>query len=112
MGKIIIEHKIRNPNKVLEGFNETDIKALKEMDNLTITAVQRKLQVGYPRAKEIFKVLRRYREHQVGETHIEWYMNDENSNGGAKTVLCYSLLESLVQRAWEKRKRLCSQSLV
>lgn len=105
MGKIIIEHKIRNPNKVLEGFNETDIKALKEMDNLTITAVQRKLQVGYPRAKEIFKVLRRYREHQVGETHIEWYMNDAKLKWWSKNrAVLFSLGEFSAESVGKEKK--------
>ena len=65
-------------SEVLDGFDEKVLKQLSKDKLLSVTKVQRTLQVGYPRAKEIWKVLRSENVHVAqGRTYREFYFSQE-----------------------------------
>lgn len=65
-------------DEILEGFDEKILKSLSKDKELTITKIRRTFQVGFMRAKEMWKALREGKEHVcLSATYREYYFTQE-----------------------------------
>lgn len=77
MGILHFDRSYPAPRINLDGLDKDALRRLERTKNLTITTVQRTLGVGFTRAREIYRHLRRERAHIInGHSYIEWYMTE------------------------------------